>query len=132
VAHNDHSEYFGLSRHSPWSARRTADLVRPGGVPGGRGCAEPDYRCTGTRATGTGDYVTKQTLPAIALGRRVGGVVSVGTQDRGDHVDEGGRVPLECGSPVAVPVEGGVVGEADGAEPWAGGAGDVDVGGGLE
>jgi hypothetical protein len=31
-----------------------------------------------------------------------------------------------------VPVEGGVVGEADDAEPWAGRASDVDVGGGLE
>ena len=46
-------------------------------------------------------------------------------QDGGDHVDEGGGVPAECGLDVQVPVEGGVVGQADGAELGPGGAGDV-------
>ena len=41
---------------------------------------------------------------------------SAAAQDRGDDVDEGGGVPAECRAPVQVPVEGGVVGEADGAE----------------
>jgi len=59
-------------------------------------------------------------------------VLAAPAQDRDDDVDKGGGAAVEGGPPVAAPVQARVVGEPDGPEPGAGGAGDVDAGGGLE
>lgn len=53
-------------------------------------------------------------------------------QDRGDGVDEGGGVPPERRSQVTAPVQGGIIGQCDRAEPGPGGARHLNVGGGLE
>ena len=53
-------------------------------------------------------------------------------EDGGDHVGQMGGVPVERGAVVAFPVQVAIVSEAYRAEPGLGGAGDFDVGGGLE
>ena len=55
-----------------------------------------------------------------------------GAQDGDDHVDQCAGVAVEGGAVVAVPFQMAVIAEPHEAEPRAGRAGDLDVGGGLE